>query len=866
MTDHKQHWRLAGLCGLVAVVAIAIAACGGGGGGGNPPPPPPSSVTQMIPAATGGTINGPGGVTLVIPPGALAADTPITIALASSGAPPLPAGITAGGPMISLTPSGTTFAQPLVLSLPIDPALYPAGVTPNFIQTNQAGNDWEQIPATRSGDRISVAMSHFTIGVVSGPCSGGCPPPTLSIVVVQFTPSSGTSTTVGETGLAGFRVNAHYPTNVSGAFGGTYFSYRWLRDGRRAGAIDDATILINPVTLADAGTYTAMVSVRRADNNVEIASAVSPPATLTVLAAPPVITGQPRDAEFAPTESARFISASTSSVAQRLQWKLCPPPPGAACPADKALWMDVNSVTNPTAIEPVLRLTSLTADKDGTAYAMCAFNEPGPLVNPMFNFRCSDAAFLRLRPTPVAPEVMALSSPGPLFPGDSASFTVTATGTDLSYFWQRFEPVAMRWIAVDPPVDAATYTISNVAATDAGAIFRVTASNAAGSDCSAATPAGTCTTTNPLVIRPGATLALNRVLAVQGASVALGGDGRIHTWGRGCDGALGKGDLNDVAMPGPIVGLGGVATFAVGRRHVLTVAGTGAAKAWGDNENGQGAQTAAGVAPSCVGDFPNAARAVDTVPADLSVPGMALLSAVAGADVHSLAIDSTGQVLSWGGDGLLALGDGTVNSRRLGRAAVPFSEALRIAAGFYTSAVVTRSGQLWVWGEGGIGDGSTMVRLRPTPVVTAGAVADVAVGNHIVVVLLRDGRVFTWGRNAGTPAERVTLRQLSLPDIAVGLAVRGFHALILLADGRVMAWGENGSGQLGLGHRGTVEVPLQVPGLPRIVAVGTSRDHSLALAADGNVWGWGANAFGQASGNPGADVLSPVQVPNLNLN
>jgi alpha-tubulin suppressor-like RCC1 family protein len=853
MTDHKHRWHLAGLCWLAAAVVIALAACGGGG---DPPTPPATTVTQMIPAATGGTINGPGGVTLVIPPGALATDTPITIALASSGAPPLPAGITAGGPMISLTPSGITFARPLLLSLPVDPVLYPANVTPNFLQTNEAGSGWEQIPATRNGDRVTLATAHFTIYVASGPCSAGCPPPALSITLDQ---------TVAEGGFAFFRVDAAYPTLASDFFGGTYFSYRWLRDGRPAGVINDRTILINPVSLGQAGSYSVEVSVRRVDNDDVIASAVSPAATLAVTVLPPVITGQPRDVEFVVGGSARFISASTSSVAQTLQWKRCDP--GTSCPADKSLWMDVNPTVNPTATTPVLVERNLTAADENAQFAMCAFNEPDPRLDPRFPaFRCSDAAVLRLQPTPIAPEILTLSSPGPLLPGDSVSFTVAATGTDLSYQWQRQDAGGTGWTDVNPPVDAATYTISNVVAADAGAIFRVFVSNGAGTDCRAGPGVQPCSTTSPLVIRPGANLALTRVLAGSGFSVALGGDGRIHTWGRGCDGALGKGDLNDGAAPGPIIGLAGVATFGVGRGHVLTLAGTGAAKAWGDNQHGQGAQLAAAIAPSCAGDFPNPNRAVDPAPSDLSAPGLPLLSAVAGADVHSLALSSTGEVLAWGGDGFLALGDGTVNPRRLDRAAVPIGGVLRIAASGYTSAAVTTGGQLWVWGEGGLGDGSTMVRLRPAPVVTAGDVADVALGQQVALVLLRDGRVFTWGRNTGTPVERLTLRQLSLPDIAVGIAARGRHALILLADGRVMAWGENGNGQLGLGHRGTVEVPLQVPGLPPIVAIGTSVNHSLALAADGNVWGWGANSFGQATGNPGADVLSPVQVPGLNLN
>ena len=72
-------------CFWAASVALLVAC--GGGGGGSTAPPPDTSVTQTISAANGGTIDGPSGVTLKIPPGALAADTAITIAIDDAGAP-----------------------------------------------------------------------------------------------------------------------------------------------------------------------------------------------------------------------------------------------------------------------------------------------------------------------------------------------------------------------------------------------------------------------------------------------------------------------------------------------------------------------------------------------------------------------------------------------------------------------------------------------------------------------------------------------------------------------------------------------------------------------------------------------------------
>ena len=141
-----------GISGIViryAVIgcALLLSACGGGGGGGdggsgaaNTPAPPPTS--GIGPA--GGTVNGPNGTKVVIPPGALAANTPIAIAQIGASAIPLPSGLTPVGATFAFTPHGTTFAVPVTVTLPFDPASVPAGTLPQFIKTN-AQNQWQQI-------------------------------------------------------------------------------------------------------------------------------------------------------------------------------------------------------------------------------------------------------------------------------------------------------------------------------------------------------------------------------------------------------------------------------------------------------------------------------------------------------------------------------------------------------------------------------------------------------------------------------------------------------------------------------------------------------------------------------------------------
>src|SRR5687767_8793852 len=133
---------------VVIGCALLLSACGGGGGGDDggsgtantPAPPPPAS--GIGPA--GGTVNGPNGTKVVIPPGALAVNTPIEITQITASATPLPSGITPVGATFAFTPHGTTFAVPVTVTLPFDPASVPAGTLPQFIKTN-AQNQWQQI-------------------------------------------------------------------------------------------------------------------------------------------------------------------------------------------------------------------------------------------------------------------------------------------------------------------------------------------------------------------------------------------------------------------------------------------------------------------------------------------------------------------------------------------------------------------------------------------------------------------------------------------------------------------------------------------------------------------------------------------------
>ncbi len=149
---------------LIAGLFLGLAACGGGDDAPapTPPPSPPPPPAGTVIGPTGGTVTGPSGTSVVIPAGALATNTTINIAASPPGGPVLPGSFTVAGQKFDFTPHGTTFAVPVTVTIPLDPALIPAGQTPVLYKTN-AQNQWtEVVNATVGANTISGQVTSFS--------------------------------------------------------------------------------------------------------------------------------------------------------------------------------------------------------------------------------------------------------------------------------------------------------------------------------------------------------------------------------------------------------------------------------------------------------------------------------------------------------------------------------------------------------------------------------------------------------------------------------------------------------------------------------------------------------------------------------
>ncbi|MFF5970298.1 RCC1 domain-containing protein [Streptomyces sp. NPDC012769] len=189
----------------------------------------------------------------------------------------------------------------------------------------------------------------------------------------------------------------------------------------------------------------------------------------------------------------------------------------------------------------------------------------------------------------------------------------------------------------------------------------------------------------------------------------------------------------------------------------------------------------------------------------------------------------------------------------------------------------------WVrsWGTntaGQLGNGSTL--RQPTPGEVFGLrradVRSISAGgnddNGFAVALLGDGTLRSWGSNAQGRLGNNSLTDQPFPAAVAGLSGvdavdAGLDHVLALKEGRVYAWGGNAHGQLGIGVTGGTDgarrVPVEVPGLEGVTAIGAGCEFSVALGADGTVRTWGYNNRGQLASGDNETRNTPFPVPGL---
>lgn len=146
---------------LPIIIAALLTACGAGGGGGNTESNTTNQESTGIGSNGGTVISSDGRAKVVIPAGALTEAANITVATVSNQ----PSGNI--GIAYEIGPDGTTFSQPVTISVTYDEASLPSGFSESDLKLGTVtNNQWEALSNSTvdtAANVISGATTHLSI-------------------------------------------------------------------------------------------------------------------------------------------------------------------------------------------------------------------------------------------------------------------------------------------------------------------------------------------------------------------------------------------------------------------------------------------------------------------------------------------------------------------------------------------------------------------------------------------------------------------------------------------------------------------------------------------------------------------------------
>jgi alpha-tubulin suppressor-like RCC1 family protein len=352
---------------------------------------------------------------------------------------------------------------------------------------------------------------------------------------------------------------------------------------------------------------------------------------------------------------------------------------------------------------------------------------------------------------------------------------------------------------------------------------------------------------------------------------AVTGSGTAKCWGRNDQGQVGTGSAGtDVLLPADVAGIAGGATaVAAGTSHACAVV-AGDVLCWGANASGQ------------LGDGTLSPRAV---PVAALLPAGTTAVAVAAGGRHTCALDDLGAVSCWGDNDLGQLGTGGTAPSDT-PVAVEGLSAVALAAGPEHTCAVTSAAGVHCWGRndiGQVGRGYTSPS-EPSPVAVttsaldpypplAGALAIAAGGAHACATVqgASDLELWCWGSNLSGQLgiDAATGTQYAYARFAEDVSTRpesvaagARHSCALEPEvGGLKCFGDNTDGQLGADGSALDKVDVTFSGSSRPPArVAAGGDHTCAILDDGTLWCWGSNARGELGDGTSAQRATPAPV------
>jgi len=328
-----------------------------------------------------------------------------------------------------------------------------------------------------------------------------------------------------------------------------------------------------------------------------------------------------------------------------------------------------------------------------------------------------------------------------------------------------------------------------------------------------------------------------KISAHSNDGAALTKDGQVLLWGSG---SLGDGVENSAKSSPLLTPLSGIIDVVATNTYNLVVKNNGEVWGWGYSLNGILST--------------NHDEGDERTDVPVQIQGLSNIIKISSQGSFVLALDSDGDVWSWGANGAGQLGNGSRSGDKT------------IVIGFSNTGTEIYSSN----------------HYHPTKIQGLSNITAIETGSSYSMALSADGHVFSWGEYASGRLGQGKVTSYITAPIQIGLLKNikaisaGFrHALAISHEGEVWAWGHNHQGQVGDGtignnndENGQKNTPIKLA-ISDIVAGAASEYTTAVIKADGSVWTWGGNREGEMGINipPSFNniYLEPQQVMNSSL-
>ena len=282
-------------------------------------------------------------------------------------------------------------------------------------------------------------------------------------------------------------------------------------------------------------------------------------------------------------------------------------------------------------------------------------------------------------------------------------------------------------------------------------------------------------------------------------SVALGGNGKVYTWGV---------DVNDVLSVPKTIAAENLTKIVSGDRHVVALTAGGKVYAWGNNNFNQAE------VPYEISNVLQLETAVD----------------ILAGDQFTGILTNKGKLYVWG----------STLATRLDIVPKEFQGNIKKAvASSFNILLLDNNGKVGIMGQSG-----TPLETAMPDYLKDGSVqlVDLTVTLRTAAGIDKDGKIYVWGENFNELLELPEgIENAKITQIAAGRA----HFMAIDSEGKLYTWGSNKYNQV------TIPSALQNE---KVTYVSAGFYQSYAVSESGKIYGWGNNGFLLGSDEFGRDL------------